>query len=99
MFEDQLPLDIVIIKQDVVLIAFSVLEKRGDTVVVHFFKHTHEIDGLGVYLFHLIAKSYEGTCDYINFEQDLGFDGLKQFKQSLRPIKMIIPFNKKIVRS
>jgi len=55
-------------------------------VVVHFFKSLSDVAGLSEFMFHTIATLYKRRCDVINFQQDLGIQGLRRFKTSLRPV-------------
>lgn len=55
-------------------------------LIIHFFKSNTKFEGLSNYLFHEIAQiAHDKEVDFINFEQDLGEEGLKYYKQHLRP--------------
>jgi hypothetical protein len=56
-----------------------------DYYVVHFSKASKTLKGLYPYLFQNLAKSVEGTCPWINLEQDLGIQALRQSKLSYHP--------------
>ncbi|NTV31580.1 DUF2156 domain-containing protein [candidate division WWE3 bacterium] len=56
---------------------------------IHFFKTNTAYTGAGEFLFHAIAQMLPSQVDLINFQQDLGIKGLRQFKQSLSPMKKI----------
>lgn len=73
--------------------AFAFLETincKEKTVLIHFFKSSKEYEGLANYLFQEIARYAKNTgVKWINFEQDLGEDGLRQYKQKLCPTKQL----------
>lgn len=53
--------------------------------VVHFSKALRPIKGLYQYLYQDLARSLEGTCAWINLEQDLGIPSLRFSKLSYQP--------------
>lgn len=69
--------------------AFAFLETvncKEKTVLIHFFKSSKEYEGLANYLFQEIARYSKNIgVEWINFEQDLGEEGLRQYKQKLCP--------------
>lgn len=77
--------------------AFAFLEITDNiekTLLIHFFKSIKEYEGLANYLFQEIAK-YASSRDiqWINFEQDVGEEGLRQYKQKLCPDTMLEKFS------
>lgn len=79
--------------RDEELYGFVVVEALPSaTLLIHFFKTDHAITGLAGYLFYSVATKWEEQMATINFEQDLGLPGLRQFKQSLRPLSLRTPY-------
>lgn len=58
---------------------------RGDTFVVHFEKGSGDYKGLLQFVSQAFASLLPERYAYINREQDLGIDGLRKTKLSLRP--------------
>lgn len=56
-----------------------------DCYAVHFSKASRSIKGLYQYLLQDLAQSIEGTCSWINLEQDLGIPELRYSKLSYHP--------------
>jgi uncharacterized protein len=68
------------------LIAFSIFSQlNSDMADVHFEKFDPEIKGIGQMINWETAKSLSAKYKYINREQDLGIDGLRQAKKSYSP--------------
>ncbi len=68
------------------LIAFSVFsELNGNMADVHFEKFDPEIKGIGQMINWETAKILAPKYKYINREQDLGLEGLRQAKKSYNP--------------
>lgn len=86
MFIDQLEITIDGLYVDNSLIGYAITESiTTDTLLIHFFKALHTYKGSSEYLFYQLAKKYQSNHTTINFEQDLGINGLKQFKRNLQP--------------
>lgn len=85
MFAEQLSTDLIVVAEDSKIVGFSVVEVVGKTLLIHFFKTDHAVSGLAEYLFVEIARMYQGEVEWINFQQDLGIDGLRRFKEHLQP--------------
>ncbi len=60
-----------------------------DCYVVHFSKALQSFKGLYQYLYQDLAHSVEGTCAWINLEQDLGIPSLRISKLSYQPDLLI----------
>lgn len=55
-----------------------------------FQKADKKYDGIYAFLTHEMAKSMHNLgCEYINFEQDLGIDGLRSSKNSWHPVNFL----------
>jgi len=68
------------------LFAFSIFSPlNGNMADVHFEKFDPEVKGSGQVINWETAKALSGTYKYINREQDLGIDGLRQAKRSYSP--------------
>ncbi len=75
---------------DDVLVAYSLYEIRGAFAVGHFEKALKSQPGLYDYLKHSTAKDlHRQGVDYINYEQDLGIEGLRKSKLLLHPEKFL----------
>lgn len=97
MFAEEVGVDALILKNDDDILGFAIIEKIYPNIVtIHFFKHTHSIDGFGVLLFYEVAQHVSSDAIYLNFQQDLGYTGLRQFKNMLRPHHMVTPYIKKL---
>ena len=84
--KDALPIEIYCLKQEDKIIAFTVLEIQGENAIAHFEKTRPDISGLGSYLKHEILRVlYDRGCKALNYEQDLGLEGLRRYKLSLGP--------------
>lgn len=56
----------------------------------HFQKTLLSYDNIDVYLTNYVAKQLLAKgCKYVNWEQDLGIPGLRELKQSYKPVKML----------
>lgn len=59
-----------------------------DTVLVHLEKADYEIRGLFVAISSFFCRQFPTDVTYVNREQDLGLEGLRQSKESLKPDHM-----------
>lgn len=59
-----------------------------DTYVLHFAKALPEFKGVYQFLYNDLANALTGKYTYINFEQDLGLQSLRQAKSSYKPDHM-----------
>lgn len=56
----------------------------------HFQKCLLDYEGIDAYLTNFVSKDLMGKgCEYINWEQDLGIEGLRHQKRAYRPVKML----------
>lgn len=92
LFADQLPTKVVTVLHDDKVIGFSVIEVLNKTLLIHFFKTEHTVVGLAEYLFLEIARMHREEVEWINFQQDLGIEGLIQFKNHLQPSLQLLSF-------
>lgn len=70
------------------LVGFIIAEERGEDVIIHFLKIQRGIKGVSFGIIYDFASSINSS-KYINCMQDLGIEGLKYFKSSLRPNRFI----------
>jgi hypothetical protein len=68
----------------------------GKSFAVHFEKALDEYKGLYQYINQEFAKSLPENISYINREQDLGNEGLRQAKMTYRPIGFIKLFSSNV---
>lgn len=59
----------------------------SDTYCFHFEKSHRAFRGLPAYMYQTVAKNLDSKYLYMNWEQDLGCRGLRQAKESYRPIR------------
>ena len=68
------------------LLAFSIFSRLNSNMAdVHFEKFDPEVKGIGQGINWATAKALVGTYKYVNREQDLGIEGLRQAKRSYSP--------------
>lgn len=80
-------------------IAFSLFAIYGDTAIVGHVKVDYEYRFIFDYMVHRLAKAFKDrSVKYINFEQDLGIEGLRLHKSRLRPIRMLEKVDIKLLR-
>nr|MBP9500495.1 DUF2156 domain-containing protein [Acetoanaerobium sp.] len=60
-----------------------------DTVVVHVEKANPEIRGLYTAINKLFLENEFPDVEFVNREEDLGLEGLRQAKLSYKPIKLV----------
>ena len=72
--------------------AFSVFSRQNNrTADVHFEKYDSEIKGSGQVICWETAKLLQADCEFINREEDMGLEGLRQSKLSYDPGLIVIP--------
>lgn len=78
------------------VVAFTVAEIIGDTLIVHIEKMNHDVSGAGESINKLFAAEMlmrYPDLKYINREDDAGDPGLRKAKQSYHPATMLRKFN------
>lgn len=76
------------------VVAFTFGEKlNSDTAVIHVEKAEPNIRGIYVAINQAFVAHEWSDMIYINREEDMGIEGLRQAKESYRPVKMIEKFN------
>ena len=71
------------------LVGFTITEQiPNKTLLIHIFRINNGLTGISEYLFFQLCNKYQKQSTLINFEQDLGLPGLRQFKLSLKPIEI-----------
>lgn len=75
--------------------AFSITELLEENIAMwHYKKADRSIEGLGVALNHFAAKKlHEKGVMHINYEQDLGIEGLRQSKMASQPVYFLKKFS------
>ena len=70
------------------LVGFASFEILGSNyAVIHFAKANKEFNGIYYALLHFVAKVLaESGIEYLNIEQDMGLDGLRQSKRKYKPV-------------
>lgn len=80
------------------IVAFTFGEQlNSDTAVIHVEKADPEIRGAYTAINQNFIAHEWANMTYINREEDMGLDGLRQAKESYRPVKMIEKFSAKII--
>ena len=75
------------------MIAFSIFSKMNDEMYdVHFEKFSNDIKGAGQIINFETVKYLSGKCKFVNREQDLGIEGLRQAKQSYDPELVLLTY-------
>jgi len=75
-------------------IGLSINELHFPTSTCHFQKSLKDIVNIDILLTNYTAKLLvRKKSEYINWEQDLGIEGLRKFKQSYQPIKLLKKYN------
>lgn len=76
------------------VVAFTFGERlNSDTAVIHVEKADPNVRGIYAAINQAFVAYEWSDMIYINREEDMGIDGLRQAKESYRPIKMIEKFN------
>ena len=82
-----LPLDTRLLTAGGEIVGFTVMEKVGETLMIHIEKGLTRVRGVYPMLVTLEANAYPDVR-YINREEDDGNEGLRRSKQSYRPIRL-----------
>ena len=79
------------------IVAFTFGEQLNrDTAVIHVEKADPEVRGAYPAINQAFIAHEWADMTYINREEDMGLDGLRQAKESYKPVKMIEKFNAKL---
>lgn len=63
---------------------------QQEYIILNHIKTSYNYKYIFDYMLHAISKDLlKDNFKYINFEQDLGLDGLREHKQSLKPVQML----------
>jgi hypothetical protein len=82
---------------DEVMVAYSIYEIRGDFAIGHFEKAIKTYPGLYDFLKHYTADElHKKGVKYINYEQDLGIEGIRNAKLLLHPETFLKKFTIKL---
>ena len=80
------------------VVAFTFGERlNSDTAVIHVEKADSRVRGIYAAINQNFVEHEWRDMTYINREEDMGIDGLRQAKQSYHPVKLIEKFNAKPV--
>lgn len=71
-------------------------ELNDNTFALHFAKCSREYKGIYQHIYNVFAQSIQNRYKYLNFEQDLGKDTLRQSKSSYYPDEMRIKYRVKL---
>jgi hypothetical protein len=74
---------------DGAVVSLSVGEVVGDTLFVHIEKADTAYAGAYQKTVNLFARAYGGNTEFINREEDMGIDGLRQSKLSYHPAALL----------
>jgi len=89
----ELELDGVIILIGDKVIAFTVFNRQNaNMALVHFEKYDREMKGAGQAINWEAAKYLKDQYEFVNREQDLGLEGLRQAKQSYSPEYQVLSY-------
>ena len=87
---EELGFEGVALRIDGKLQAYAFGGRLGDNIVVeHVEKANIEYPGIYQKINSEFCKTFVGRCEYVNREEDLGLEGLRKAKTSLKPVKMI----------
>lgn len=85
-FSKHLPIDTWGLFEQDLLLGFVMTEDIGEHTVLHFEKANTALPGTGSVLKHEVFKAlHERGQKLLNYEQDLGIEGLREAKLSLKP--------------
>jgi hypothetical protein len=86
-YEDGLPL------------SFLMIEKRGEMLIEHFIKSNSSARGLTHFFYYEFFSKFKGRSRWINFEEDMGLPGLREFKRRFHPEFMLNKYTLRLDRS
>ena len=91
-----LPLDTRLLTDGGRILGFTVMEKIGDTLMIHIEKGLPAVRGVYPMLVTLEANAYPDVR-FVNREEDDGNEGLRRSKQSYRPVRLLQKYYAEIV--
>ena len=74
-------------------VALTVGDSMGDTLYVHIEKASRAFEGAYETVNLLFASSFGADVVYVNREEDMGLEGLRQAKEGYCPERMVHKFN------
>ena len=92
----RLPLDTRLLTDGGRILGFSVMEKIGDTLMIHIEKGLPAVRGIYPMLVTLEANAYPDVR-FVNREEDDGNEGLRRSKQSYNPVRLLQKYYAEIV--
>ena len=92
----RLPLDTRLLTDGGRILGFSVMEKIGDTLMIHIEKGLPAVRGIYPMLVTLEANAYPDVR-FVNREEDDGNEGLRRSKQSYHPVRLLQKYYAEIV--
>ena len=91
-----LPLDTRLLTDGGRILGFTVMEKIGDTLMIHIEKGLPAVRGIYPMLVTLEANAYPDVR-FVNREEDDGNEGLRRSKQSYHPVRLLQKYYAEIV--
>lgn len=91
-----LPLDTRLLTDGGRILGFTVMEKIGDTLMIHIEKGLPAVRGVYPMLVTLEANAYPDVR-FVNREEDDGNEGLRRSKQSYNPVRLLQKYYAEIV--
>lgn len=70
------------------IVAATVGERSGDTVIIHIEKADKDVRGAYAAINNLFLKNEMSDCEYVNREDDMGHENLRTAKLSYKPCRM-----------
>jgi hypothetical protein len=70
-----------------------IAQNHHGTALIHIAKADVEIRGASVALFAYFLRENLTECEYVNFMEDMGIEGLRQMKESYYPEFLIEKFS------